>query len=32
MIDEVTEEKTTWVILGNINCIAVEGTVVNVKN
>jgi hypothetical protein len=30
MIDEVTEEKTTWVVLGNINCIVVEGTVVNV--
>ena len=29
MVDEVTEEKTTWVILGNINCIVVEGTVVN---
>lgn len=30
MIDEVTEEKTTWVVVGNINCIVVEGTVVNV--
>ena len=29
MVDEVTEEKTTWLVLGNINCIVVEGTVVN---
>lgn len=29
MIDEVTESKTTWFLIGTYNCIVVEGTVIN---
>jgi hypothetical protein len=30
MVDEVTEVKDTWVVLGHIICYKVEGTVLNV--
>jgi hypothetical protein len=29
MVDEVTRRKETWVVLGTIACIEVEGTVLN---
>jgi len=30
MVDEVTEFKTTWVVVGRINCWVAEGTVLNI--
>ena len=31
MVDEVTEYKNYWVVVGGVSCITVEGTVLNVS-
>jgi len=31
MVDEVTEYKNTWFVIGGLSCIVVEGTVLNTK-